>query len=126
MLEWTEPAFTAGHWVPDLVTAAGGEAVLGRPGAKSVGVDWPEITSSGAEVVIVSPCGFRLDGAAELAAQVAAAGVLPAGAEVWAVDADAFVVRPGPRVVEGVETFAAILHPDRCGPPDPAAARRLA
>ena len=126
VLEWTEPAFTAGHWVPDLVTAAGGEAVLGRPGAKSVGVDWPEITSSGAEVVIVSPCGFRLDGAAELAAQVAAAGVLPAGAEVWAVDADAFVVRPGPRVVEGVETFAAILHPDRCGPPDPAAARRLA
>ena len=126
VLEWTEPAFTAGHWVPDLVTAAGGEAVLGRPGAKSVGVDWPAITSSGAEVVIVSPCGFRLDGAAELAAQVAAAGVVPAGAEVWAVDADAFVVRPGPRVVEGVETFAAILHPDRCGPPDPAAARRLA
>ena len=52
--------------------------------------------------------------------------MLPAGAEVWAVDADAFVVRPGPRVVEGVETFAAILHPDRCGPPDPAAARRIA
>ena len=126
VLEWTEPAFTAGHWVPHLVTAAGGEAVLGRPGAKSVGVDWPEITSSGAEVVIVSPCGFRLDGAAELAARVAAAGVLPAGAELWAVDADAFVVRPGPRVVEGVETFAAILHPDRCGPPDPAAARRVA
>ena len=68
VLEWTEPAFTAGHWVPDLVTAAGGEAVLGRPGAKSVGVDWSEITSCGAEVVIVSPCGFRLDGAAELAA----------------------------------------------------------
>ena len=126
VLEWTDPAFTAGHWVPDLVTAAGGVAVLGRRGQKSVGVDWTDVTSCGAELVIVSPCGFRLDGAAELAAHVADAGVLPAGAEVWAVDADAFVVRPGPRVVDGVETFAAILHPERCGPPDPAAARRIA
>ena len=73
----------------------------------------------------MSPCGFRLDGAADLAAEVVAAGVLPTGAEVWAVDADAFVVRPGPRVVEGVETFAAILHPDRCGPPAATAARRI-
>ena len=126
VLEWTEPAFTAGHWVPDLVTAAGGEAVLGRRGEKSVGVDWPVVTGCGAEVVLVAPCGYRLEGAADLAAQVVAAGVLPSGAEVWAVDADAFVVRPGPRVVDGVETFAAILHPDRCGSPDPAAARRIA
>jgi iron complex transport system substrate-binding protein len=126
VLEWTEPAFTAGHWVPDMVVAAGGDAVLGRPGEKSVGVDWPTITSCGAEVVIVSPCGFRLDGAAELAGHVAAAGVLPADADVWAVDGDAIVVRPGPRVVEGVETFASILHPTRCGTPDPAVARRLA
>ena len=125
VLEWTEPAFTAGHWVPDMVVAAGGDAVLGRPGTKSVGVDWSEVTSCGAEVVIVSPCGYRLDGAATLAAEVVAAGVLPPDAEVWAVDADAFVVRPGPRVVEGVETFAAILHPDRCGPPAAAAARRI-
>ncbi len=126
VLEWTDPAFTAGHWVPDLVTAAGGHPVLGRPGQKSSGVAWSTVTASGAEVVIVAPCGFRLDGAAELAAQTVAAGELPPGAEVWAVDADAFVVRPGPRVVDGVETFASILHPERCGPPDPAAARRVA
>jgi iron complex transport system substrate-binding protein len=125
-LEWTDPAFTAGHWVPDLVTAAGGEPVLGRPGQNSVGVDWPTVAGCGAEVVLVAPCGFRLDGAAELAEQTVAAGVLPAGAEVWAVDADAFVVRPGPRVVEGVSTFAAVLHPDRCGPPAATAARRVA
>ena len=74
----------------------------------------------------MAPCGFRLDGAADLAEQAVAAGVLPERAEVWAVDADAFVVRPGPRVVEGVETFASILHPERCGPPVPSAARRLA
>jgi iron complex transport system substrate-binding protein len=126
VLEWTDPAFTAGHWVPDLVTAAGGESLLGRSGDKSVGVDWATVASCGADVVIVSPCGFRLDGSVTLAEETVAAGVLPAGAEVWAVDADAFVVRPGPRVVDGVETLASILHPDRCGPPAATAARRIA
>jgi iron complex transport system substrate-binding protein len=126
VLEWTDPAFTAGHWVPGLVTAAGGEPLLGRPGHNSVGVDWPAVSECGAEVVIVAPCGFRLDGSVELAEGTVAAGVLPPGAEVWAVDADAYVVRPGPRVVRGVETFASILHPDRCRPPDATAARRVA
>ena len=126
LLEWTDPAFTDGHWVPDLITAAGGRSVLGRPGQNSQGVPWETIRECVAEVVIVAPCGFRLDGASELAQQVIDRGVLPIGAQVWAVDADAFVVRPGPRVVEGVEVFASLLHPDRCGPPHHAAARRLA
>jgi iron complex transport system substrate-binding protein len=125
VLEWTSPAFTAGHWVPDLVTAAGGRPVLANAGADSVSVSWDEVAGSGADVVLVAPCGYRLDGAAELAAEVVAEGVLPAGAAVWALDADAHVVRPGPRVVDGVEAIAAILHPDRAGPPDPAAARRI-
>jgi iron complex transport system substrate-binding protein len=76
-------------------------------------------------VVIVAPCGFRLPGATDLAEQVVTRGVLPQHAEVWAVDADAFVVRPSPRVVDGVEMFASILHPDRHGSPDPAAATRV-
>ena len=76
VLEWTAPAFSAGHWVPDLVTAAGGEARLGHPGEKSVGLDWAEIAGCGAEVVIIAPCGFRLDGAMELAEQAVAAGAL--------------------------------------------------
>jgi len=125
VLEWTDPAFTAGHWVPDLVTAAGGEAVLGRPGDTSVGVGWDEIAGCDAEVVIVAPCGYRLDGAAELAAGLVAGERIPAAAEVWAVDADALVVRPGPRVVDGVAAFSTILHPGRCGPPDSAATRRI-
>ena len=125
LLEWTDPAFTAGHWVPDMVTAAGGDALLGRPGANSVGVKWSEVTECGAEVVIVAPCGFRLDGAAEQAGRLVDAGVLPTGAEVWAVDADHLVVRPSPRAVDGVATFASILHPDLCGPPEPDAARRI-
>ena len=125
MLEWTDPAFTAGHWVPEMVEAAGGTCVLGFPGANSQGVEWDAIRLAGVEVVIVSPCGFRLDGAAELAQGVIDRGLLPEAAEVWAIDADAVVVRPGPRVVEGVEVIASILHPERCGAPDPALARRL-
>jgi iron complex transport system substrate-binding protein len=124
VLEWTDPAFTAGHWVPDMVTAAGGEAVLGRPGERSVGVEWSTIATCAADVVIVAPCGYRLDGASELAAGII--GKLPAAAEVWSVDADALVVRPGTRVVDGIAVFSTILHPDRCGPPDPDAARRIA
>ena len=125
VLEWTDPAFCAGHWVPDLVEAGGGETVLGRPGEHSVGVDWSAVHDSGAEVVLVAPCGFRLDGAADLARQVVDAGHLPADAEVWALDADAHIVRPGPRVVDGAEIIAQVLHPDRCGTPDPSHARRI-
>ena len=125
VLEWTDPAFTGGHWVPDMVEAAGGESVLGFPGANSQGVEWETIRSADAEVVIVSPCGYRLDGAAELAQGVIDRGLLATDAEVWAIDADAVVVRPGPRVVDGVEVIASILHADRCGEPDPTLARRL-
>lgn len=125
VLEWTDPAFCAGHWVPDLVEAGGGTTVLGRPGEHSVGVEWPAVVGSGAEVVLVAPCGYRLDGAAALAREVVDAGHVPADAEVWALDADAHIVRPGPRVVEGAEIIAQVLHPDRCGPPDPTHARRL-
>lgn len=125
VLEWTDPAFCAGHWVPDLVTAGGGEPVLGRPGEHSVGVDWADVRAADAEVVLVAPCGFRLDGAAELAQQVIVAGNVPAGAEVWALDADAHIVRPGPRVVEGAEIIGRVLHPDRCGRPAAHEARRL-
>jgi iron complex transport system substrate-binding protein len=126
VLEWTAPAFTAGHWVPDLVTTAGGRPVLARPGTDSVSITWSEVARCGAEVVLVAPCGYHLDGAAELAAAIVADGVLPDGAQVWALDADAIVVRPGPRLVDGVETMAAILHPEHAGPPDPAMARRVA
>jgi len=126
VLEWTDPPFTAGHWVPDMVAAAGGADVLGRPGERSEAVTWDRVQASGAEVVVVAPCGYRLDGAHRVAADLLEAGGVPSGSAVWAVDADAYVVRPGPRVVEGCEMLAAVLHPDRCGQPDPARARRVA
>ncbi|HSL57980.1 MAG TPA: ABC transporter substrate-binding protein [Acidimicrobiales bacterium] len=126
VLEWTDPAFTAGHWVPDLVVAGGGRPVLAHPGADSRRVAWSDVAAARTDVVVVAPCGFHLDDAAALGEGVLAAGRLPAGVEVWAVDADAYVVRPGPRLVDGAELFGAILHPDRVGAPDPARARRLA
>ena len=111
VLEWTDPPFTAGHWVPDMVVAAGGEAVLGTAGARSVETTWQQVAASAPDLVVISPCGYRLPGAVELAIGVVAAGRLPEGIPVWAVDADAAFVRPGPRLVDGVEALAALCHP---------------
>jgi len=108
VIEWVDPPFTAGHWVPDLVTAAGGRPVAARPGGRSVEVTWEQVRAAGPEVVVVAPCGFHLEEAAAQAEAVA--GHLP-GIPVWAIDADGLVVRPGPRLVDGVEALAAILHP---------------
>ncbi|MGY1752306.1 ABC transporter substrate-binding protein [Blastococcus sp. SYSU D01042] len=108
VVEWVDPPFPAGHWVPDQVAAAGGEPVACLPGQRSVPVDWDFFAAADPEVVVVAPCGFGLAGAVEQAAVVARA--LP-GRAVWALDGDAVVVRPGPRLVDGVETLAAVLHP---------------
>jgi iron complex transport system substrate-binding protein len=125
VLEWTDPPFAAGHWVPELVTAAGGEPVLAHPGQRSVPTIWEAIAEARPEVILVAPCGFDLDGAAAQAHGVM--DRLPVGVPVWALDANGVVVRPGPRLVDGVETIAGILHPDADWPSDPdlAAARRL-
>jgi iron complex transport system substrate-binding protein len=109
VVEWVDPPFTAGHWVPDLIRAAGGEPVAARPGARSVQTTWQELLDAAPEVVLVAPCGFHLDGAAEQARTVVPR--VP-DAAVWAIDADGLVVRPGPRLVDGVEAIASILHPD--------------
>jgi iron complex transport system substrate-binding protein len=112
MVEWTDPPFTAGHWVPDLVTAAGGQPVIGTPGRPSVATTWPEIAGTRPDLVVIAPCGYRLDAAAALAAEAIAADGFPADVPVWAIDADWVVVRPGPRLVDGVEALAGILHQD--------------
>ena len=113
VIEWTDPPFTAGHWVPDLVTAAGGRPVAARPGGRSEQTTWDQIAAARPEVVVVAPCGFHLDAAAAQAERVARR--LP-GLPVWAIDADGLIVRPGPRLVDGVEALAAILHPDAADP----------
>jgi iron complex transport system substrate-binding protein len=111
VLEWTDPPFSSGHWVPDMVWAAGAEPVIGAAGERSRRIEWSELGAAEPDLVVVAPCGYRLDGATALAEQVIAAGVLPPDIPVWAVDADAAFVRPGPRVVDGVETLAHIAHP---------------
>lgn len=123
VLEWTDPPFSAGHWVPDLVTAAGGTPVLAHPGGDSRRLAWDDVAAASADVVVVAPCGYHLERATDLAAETDATGMLPPGAAVWAVDADAHFVRPGPRIVEGAEVVAGILHPDRLGSPPPTHAR---
>jgi iron complex transport system substrate-binding protein len=123
VLEWTDPLFSAGHWVPDLVTAAGAEPVIGDSGARSREITAGDVLATQPEIVVVSPCGYRLDGAAKLGEELLATGALPSYLEVWAVDADANFVRPGPRVVDGVETLAAIAHPGVVAMPEGAATR---
>jgi len=111
VLEWTDPPYSSGHWVPDMVEAAGGRSLLGRAGARSSQVRWDDVAALGADLIVVAPCGFHLAGAAAMAEAVVAEGRLPAGVPVWAVDADAAFVRPGPRLVDGVEALAALIHP---------------
>jgi iron complex transport system substrate-binding protein len=107
-LEWTDPLFCGGHWVPEMISLAGGEDSLGRAGEDSVRMDWDDVVNARPEIIIVSPCGYRLDRSVELARQMRQAS----GAQVYAVDANAYFARPGPRVVEGVELLAHLFHPD--------------
>ena len=122
LLEWTEPPFAPGHWVPEMVELAGGESVLGTPGEKSFRTTWQAVAEARPEVVVCAPCGYDLDGSTALATQLVASGVLPVGVPVWAVDANASFARPGPRLVDGVEALADILH-EATDPASPLARR---
>jgi iron complex transport system substrate-binding protein len=111
-LEWLDPPFAAGHWTPQLIDYAGGEDVLGFPGEHSEERTWEEVQLSAPDVVVVMPCGFD----AELAyreAEMQRERLAAVGAgEVVAVDASAYFSRPGPRIVDGLELLAHILHPE--------------
>jgi len=109
LVEWVDPPFTTGHWIPDMITAAGGHPVAAQPGTPSVATTWAAIAAEAPELLIVAPCGYHLPGAIEQAH--VAARALP-GIPVWAIDADGIIVRPGPRLIDGVEAIASILHPD--------------
>ncbi len=105
VVEWVDPLFVGGHWIPDMLEAAGATSALGTPGGRSAAQSWAAVSDLDVDHVVVAPCGFDLDGAS-----AQAAGILdrvPAAAAVWAIDADQLIVRPGPRLVEGVEVLAA-------------------
>ena len=108
-LEWTDPVFCAGHWVPEMIALAGGRDAFGRAGTDSVRISWDDVVAAKPEIVLVAPCGYGLDQAIELARTVPR---LP-GVAYYALDANAYFARPGPRVAEGVELLAHVMHPDR-------------
>ncbi|MGH1564174.1 ABC transporter substrate-binding protein [Mumia sp. DW29H23] len=125
VVEWTDPLFLGGHWIPDMVDLAGGAAVGGSAGTRSHAVGWDALRTARPDVVVVAPCGYDLDGAARQAEDVAATVAEHAGpVPVWAIDADGLVVRPGPRLVDGVEALASVLHPGTV--PEHAGVRRVA
>jgi iron complex transport system substrate-binding protein len=120
-LEWLDPPFAAGHWTPQLIEYAGGEDILGFAGENSAQRSWEEVAASRPDVVIVMPCGYDAEIAHREAEmhrdQLAALGA----GEVVAVDAAAYFSRPGPRIIEGLELLAHILHPELVPDPPPGA-----
>jgi iron complex transport system substrate-binding protein len=123
-VEWLDPVFIAGHWTPQLVEMAGGEDVLGFAGERSEEATWETVAAAEPDVVVVMPCGYdaaqSLEQARAFAPQLAAVGAR----RVVAVDAAAYFSRPGPRLVDGIELLAHVLHPDRV-PEPPAGAEAL-
>jgi iron complex transport system substrate-binding protein len=123
MLEWLEPPFAPGHWVPEQVEIAGGDHAFGKAGQRSVTTTAEEIRGYSPEVIALIPCGFYKE---DILRQLPNARLpegwsdLPAvrNGEVWATDATSYFSRPGPRVVEGVEILARILHPEIFGAPN--------
>ncbi|MGY4770397.1 ABC transporter substrate-binding protein (plasmid) [Kribbella sp. CWNU-51] len=120
LLEWTDPPYAPGHWLPEMVTRAGGTNVLGNAGQRSTPITWSAVAAARPDVIVSAPCGYDLDGATRLTADLL--DLLPAGVPVWAADANGYFARPGPRLVDGIEMLAALLH---AGTPDPGIARRL-
>jgi iron complex transport system substrate-binding protein len=112
-IEWLDPVFVAGHWTPQLIELAGGFDVLGLPGERSEQSTWEAVATAEPRVVVCMPCGYdalrSLEEAVAYAPQLAALGA----ERVVAVDAAAYFSRPGPRLVDGLEVLAHLLHPDR-------------
>jgi iron complex transport system substrate-binding protein len=120
-LEWLDPLFNAGHWVPEQVRIAGGEDVLGTAGARSREVTWHDVLAARPEIVIAMPCGWNAERAAH---EAEALGDL-AGARAFGVDGAAYFSRPGPRLIDGAELLASILHPGLVARPEGAIASEV-
>jgi iron complex transport system substrate-binding protein len=116
-LEWFEPLYTAGHWVPEMVALAGGQDVLGRPGEPSAKVEWDRVVDARPEVLLLMPCGFDTRRAVKESAPLRALpgwNDLPAvkSGNVYALNGNAYFSRPGPRLINGLEILAHVIHPE--------------
>jgi iron complex transport system substrate-binding protein len=130
-IEWADPIYPAGHWVPEMVDIAGGVDGLGKKGEPARVRSWEHVRSYAPEVVVLMPCGFGVERAAAEASLLYGLegwSELPAvkNGTVYAVDGSAYFNRPGPRLVDGIEILAALIHPDKFSPPSSDAAVRLA
>ncbi len=119
VIEWTDPIFAGGHWVPEMVAKAGGVDVIAKPGDHSTVVDVAAVRDAAPELLFVGPCGYDLAGAIVAAQALLAsdAWAWARGLPVWALDANGMVSRPGPRLVEGVAAMASAMHPALFGAP---------
>ncbi len=125
-MEWLDPPFTAGHWVPELVRLAGGRDELAREGAPSTQIPWRRIADYDPEIIVLMPCGFTLDRTLEEFAHVtlpeewSGLSAVRSG-RIYAVNGSAYFNRPGPRIVLGLQILAEIIHPEiftRTTPPE--------
>jgi iron complex transport system substrate-binding protein len=128
VIEWTDPIFAAGHWVPEMVYRAGGADALAEPGSHSTTRTMQAVRDADPDVILIAPCGFDLERATADAERALASEEWRWAREklVWAIDANSFLSRPGPRVVDGIELLARVLHPTLFGEPATAAAHRVA
>ncbi|MFF3457495.1 cobalamin-binding protein [Streptomyces sp. NPDC002730] len=130
-IEWLDPLWPAGHWVPEQIACAGGEPLLASPGEHTKPMEWDAVRAARPDVVLVLPCGFapeRTLRERDLLTALPGWDELPAvrNGEVWVLDGPAYFNRPGPRVVRGAEVLAHVLHSVRAGEPvTPLEARRL-
>jgi iron complex transport system substrate-binding protein len=127
VIEWGEPLYAAGHWVPEMVKRAGGIDVLAKPGEHSVVVTMEQVRASNPEVILIAPCGYDLPRAMEEGERLLA---LPEWrwareCKVFALDANAFASRPGPRLIDGIEVMARLFNPSLFTPVDPIFAQPL-
>lgn len=128
VIEWTDPIFAGGHWVPEMVAKAGGIDVLAKPGDHSTVVTVDQVRDAKPDTLFVGPCGYDLAGATLAAHDLLARDewAWARTLSVWALDANGMVSRPGPRLVEGVAAMAAAIHPALFGAPLAQHAVRLA
>lgn len=116
-LEWLDPPFLGGHWVPEMIEIAGGVDVVGKAGQKSPQVEWEQLGELEPEVIVAMPCGWYLDDSRAQALEHGERLVALKAGHVFAVDAASTFSRPGPRLVDGVELLAHLFHSDRVEPP---------
>ena len=124
-LEWLDPPFVAGHWVPQMIELAGGDDGLGLPGERSRAASWDEVAASHPEVVVSMPCGYDTERSTRATLEHRDRLTALRADTFVAVDAAAYFSRPGPRLIDGLEILAHVLHPERVEPPPPGRVKLL-